>query len=458
MDTNAEKKYFFEALSLFYETQWLNNIAVTEILTKASLDAIPKKWIEHLQILENDEFNDIIARRAIKPEWPDSLKKYVEKCQNINRLSPIQISLSKLELPQKFKIGLSRKKQHEIIHFAHLVHMQCKLHNIQTIIDLGAGLGYICQILHYLYGYQVLGLEKDIENVNRACIRQEKSHLDSLTKVKYIHCNVTRDSADTIESILQQEFPGFTNVCLIGLHACGDLSANASRIFCKIKSIKLFILISCCYHKLSISKNVHTPLQKKQYFHNFPTSNCLRETIAAHNFDIGQFLRIPFLRLACQESADKWYGMSKEKHDEHSFHVLARAVLELYSQQNNLVLKKKVQKGTRKSQCSSFQTYVKDSLLRYDLVPDTNVKFTGNVIVHDELEKGITQVWEEQSQKLEIVKIYSGLQMMLQLPAESLILQDRLSWLHEQGLEAVIVPVMNKSISPRSYAIVSHKN
>lgn len=66
MDTNAEKKYFFEALSLFYETQWLNNIAVTEILTKASLDAIPKKWIEYLQILENDEFNDIIARRAIK--------------------------------------------------------------------------------------------------------------------------------------------------------------------------------------------------------------------------------------------------------------------------------------------------------------------------------------------------------------------------------------------------------
>lgn len=84
--------------------------------------------------------------------------------------------------------------------------------------------------------------------------------------------------------------------------------------------------------------------------------------------------------------------------------------------------------------------------------------YKGNVIVHDELEKGITQVWEEQSQKLEIVKIYSGLQMMLQLPAESLILQDRLSWLHEQGLEAVIVPVMNKSISPRSYAIVSHKN
>lgn len=66
MDTNAEKKYFFEALSLFYEMQWLHNVAVTEILTKASLDAIPKEWIEHLRILKNDEFNDLIVRRATK--------------------------------------------------------------------------------------------------------------------------------------------------------------------------------------------------------------------------------------------------------------------------------------------------------------------------------------------------------------------------------------------------------
>lgn len=73
-------------------------------------------------------------------EWSDSLKTYVEKCQNINRLPLVQTSPSRIELPQKFKIGLSRKKQHEIIHLAHLVHTQCKLHDIQTIVDLGAGL------------------------------------------------------------------------------------------------------------------------------------------------------------------------------------------------------------------------------------------------------------------------------------------------------------------------------
>lgn len=198
--------------------------------------------------------------------------------------------------------------------------------------------GYVCQMLHYLYDYRVLGLERDKKNVGRAFTRQKKLHPDSLAKVKYMHCDVTCDSADAIETILRQEFPDVTDVCLIGLHACGDLSTSASRIFREMKSAKLFILISCCYHKLSISKSVQTPLREKQYFHNFPTSNCLRETIAAYNFDVGQFLRVPFLRLACQESADKWHGMSQEKHNEHSFHVLARAVLELYSQQSRYLI------------------------------------------------------------------------------------------------------------------------
>lgn len=189
-------------------------------------------------------------------------------------------------------------------------------------------------MLHYLYGYHVLGLEKDKENVNRARARQCKFYPDSLAKVKYVHCEVTCDSADTIESTLRREFLDVSDVCLIGLHACGDLSINASRLFHEMKSVKLCILISCCYHKLSICDNAQTSSQKKQYFRNFPISASLREVIETYNFDVGQFLRVPFLRLACQESADKWRNLTREKHDEHSFYVLARAVLELYSKRS----------------------------------------------------------------------------------------------------------------------------
>lgn len=191
-------------------------------------------------------------------------------------------------------------------------------------------------MLHHLYGYRVLGFEANEENVSKARARQREFYPESLTRVKYVHCKVTCDSTDVIESILQREFPDIlADTCLIGLHACGDLGTSATRIFCNIKSIRLFILISCCYHKLSVSKSVRAPLlQERQYFHNFPTSDCMREAIASHDFDTGQFLRVPFLRLACQESADKWHGMTEEKHAEHAFHVLARAVLELYARQS----------------------------------------------------------------------------------------------------------------------------
>lgn len=75
MDVNAEKKYFYEALCLFRETQWLHNVPVIEILTQASLDAIPKEWMEHLQTLENDELNDFVVEKTIKVNKNISAKK-----------------------------------------------------------------------------------------------------------------------------------------------------------------------------------------------------------------------------------------------------------------------------------------------------------------------------------------------------------------------------------------------
>jgi len=83
-------------------------------------------------------------------EWPDSLKIYINKCKEINRL-PLVHSLSSVELPKNFRIGLSQKKQHEIIHLANLVHEQCMSHNIRTIIDLGAGLVRKLQIYISIY-------------------------------------------------------------------------------------------------------------------------------------------------------------------------------------------------------------------------------------------------------------------------------------------------------------------
>ncbi|XP_017878991.1 methyltransferase-like protein 25 isoform X2 [Ceratina calcarata] len=453
MTCASEHIYFLDSLNLFVETQWLYNTPVTHLLSEGLLDLFPNEWSTALQRLENEELNDFVVRKTTKPEWSEGLRTFVEKCKCIDRLPIIDIVLP-ATVPKNFRTGLSSKKQHEIMYLAHLVNAECASRNIKVIVDLGAGLGYVCQLLYHLYGYKVLGLEKNQANVNTARNRQTKFYPDSLGHVKYSCCDLTCDSVETIETILNDEFGENTDVCLIGLHACGDLSICASKIFRDMKAARALIVVPCCYHKLSISKSTKVNAStEKQYFNNFPLSSCLKDVISNSGLDVGSFLRQPFLRLACQEPADRWYNMSTETHDQHSFYVLARAVLQLYATKNGFSLKKCTQKGTRKSQCLDFETYIKDSLHRYTLKKlEEDAQF--NFETH---EQNMIDLWESHSDKLKLAEIYTGLQMMLQAPAESLVLQDRLCWMKEQGLRAKIVPVMHRRLSPRAYAIVSQK-
>ncbi|XP_078038148.1 methyltransferase-like protein 25B isoform X1 [Augochlora pura] len=460
VDKCTENKYFLDALNLFFETQWLHNTPVTDLLTKGLVDSFPKEWLNVLEMLENQELNDFVVEKKTNAHWPNELKAFVEKCKCTDRLPTSGIALL-TKLPKEFQLGLNNKKQHEIVHMAHLVHMQCAPLKIKVIVDLGAGLGYVCQLLYRLYGYKVLGLEKNQETVNNAKRRQAKMYPESLEHVKYRCCDLTCNSIVTIETILKNEFQEDSNVCLIGLHACGDLSISASKIFRDMDTARIFIMISCCYHKLSMSEDTDTnTLAKKQYFNNFPLSTCFQSVIDDSNFDIGCFLRQPFLRLACQESAERWTNMTTESHNKHSFYVLARALLQLYAAQNRFSIKKRTQKGTRKSQCLNFETYVKDSLNRYTFQSqkETNLEEEDMQFSTEMHEKNIMKLWEMHCDKLKMVELYTALQLVLQASAESLLLQDRLCWMREQKLEATVISVTNKRLSPRSYAIVSWKN
>ncbi|KAF7379047.1 hypothetical protein HZH66_015281 [Vespula vulgaris] len=450
-------KYFLDALCLFHETQWIYNHPVTEILVKGSLDAIPKEWLDVLQSLSSEELNNFVVNKTL-PVWPKTLQNFIEKCKYINKLLDINPSI-RLEVPQQFIKGLNPKKQHEIMHLAQLIHTQCKTQKIDVIIDFGSGLGYVCQLLYYLYGYKVLGLDGNETNVNIARNRQKKMYPTSVNHVKYAFCKLSYHSIEIIESLVFSEFGNIDNLCFIGLHACGDLSVYVSKIFCDMKNAQLLILISCCYHKLSISKNEKEIPNNIQYFDNFPMSQCLQEAIANSNLDTSTFLRQPFLRLACQEPAERWINMSQDSHDTHAFHVLARAVLELYVKQNKFYLKKRVRKATRRSQCSSIENYVKDTLLRYTLEPINEVipQTEGKINYHEIIQNDMIELWKHHCQRSKEVEIYTGLQLILQAPAESIVLQDRLCWLQEQGLEATIFPVMNKILSPRSNAIIAQK-
>ncbi|XP_011494904.1 PREDICTED: protein RRNAD1-like isoform X2 [Ceratosolen solmsi marchali] len=454
-----EFQYFKEAILFLKEVKWIYDVPVTKIMVKNCLELMPIEWIETLIQLKYNELNNFVSKGKVKLSWPTSLINFVCKCKYLNKLPNPTIALSSIQLPKAFMKKISIKKQHEIFHLAQLVHKQCSLQNISIIVDLGAGLGHICQLLNYLFGYKVLGLESKLQNVETAKVRQKTLFPDSLSSVKFMCKEITINSAKKIELILQQEFKNTKNIGLMGLHACGDLSVVISKIYLEMNVAQLLILIPCCYHKLTLRniKDKTNNSNKKEYFNNFPLSLTLKNAINNLNVDIGEIFKRPFMRLACQETSDRWLAMIEETHNKHSFYLLARAILELY---DGLFLRKLVRKGTMKSQCLDFENYLKNCTQRY--VYEKKFYCNETFISHampwnDEIKIDIISLWKNHAEKQKIVELYTALQSLLQQVIESLVLFDRLSFLKEYNYETNILSIMDKSLSPRCFAIVSTK-
>ena len=75
----------------------------------------------------------------------------------------------------------------------------------------------------------------------------------------------------------------------------------------------------------------------------------------------------------------------------------------------------------------------------------------------DHMKAEIINLWESNKDKQRSIELYTALQLLLQHIAESLILLDRLCFLQEENCEANILPIMNRSLSPRCYAMISKK-
>ena len=201
--------------------------------------------------------------------------------------------------------------------------------------------GYICQLLNYLYGYKILGLESSLRNVEAAKKRQKDIFPESLSSVKYVHYSITEESSRDLESILRQNFDQVANICLMGLHACGDLSVHMSKMYKDMEMAKIFILVSCCYHKLSLKITEKSAAEFEdgaENFNYFPLSDALKDTLKGSNENVGTLFGRTFMRLACQETSERWTTMSEKSHNEHAFHVLSRGTLELYASESNCLL------------------------------------------------------------------------------------------------------------------------
>lgn len=217
----------------------------------------------------------------------------------------------------KPQLGISPKKCHEIEQLSCQIYDICKT-NIDIIIDMGCGLGYLSQVLNEKYHYKVLGIEADPQRVKTAQLRQQKYFEKSKNSVKYVQHFIGPSSIDFITNEIGKLFliDSSTKIAIVGLHACADLTLTAIDLFLQLDNISSIIIMPCCYHKMNM-------IDDENSFVNIPKSEALKNVT-----DFREILCRPFLRLASQQSAVRWKKMNETEHRDHGWSMFERSALE----------------------------------------------------------------------------------------------------------------------------------
>lgn len=325
--------YFRSAVSFLQKYSWIYREANTCFLK--SLNDMPSDFKDYFLGISNEHLNKF----PFVHEHLDGCPKEVE-CfrEEIAKLTPTQTAPSAPPLIRNFS-GNNRKvapkKLHEIEQLAAHIHGHCA--DMQFVIDLGSGLGYLSEaLLQRNDNYLILGLEADEQRVQAARQRSQKLLPQGTHKsISYQQLFITADanSCARIEQYASElatgnGLPRALRTTIIGLHACADLSISAMLLFLAMPQVRCLHIMPCCYHKLALRCEAEGPADDssaRSSFINFPLSKVLREAMSA-DCAVACFNR-PFMRLACQQTNSRW-RCDARAHAEHGSRMFVRALAE----------------------------------------------------------------------------------------------------------------------------------
>lgn len=248
---------------------------------------VPFEWFDALSV-DSLDLNHLLDLNSSSPAFkafPTSLQHYLETCKalamprerkNIDSLiSHLPPSTGPLltELDPYLCIGMKPKKIHEVLSLTNAIHQLCG--PIKNVVDVGSGKGYIAQALSHHYAMHVIGLEGnpnqhekavarfEVTEKNRARGKPRKeqaspSGSDAVTPLPQPRLHSTVNymldfglQPTTLDAMVQHELLD-KKICLMSLHACGDLSPIILELFRKWDRAKTLVNVACCYHKMTL--------------------------------------------------------------------------------------------------------------------------------------------------------------------------------------------------------------
>lgn len=354
---------------------------VVEFFQKRLWEQVDPDWWEDLT---HSSIQDLLwlPSGKVQDTWCTSLKDFVQTAQSLalqrkpsgepERIFP---GLSKPMIRSVLSQGMTFKKQHEVEILSAVIDQVAEAVHATHVVDVGAGQGYLAQVLSFELGLPVVALDACAHNASVTSKRSErikKYYMANARKAKEDCVHITGPQMVTFQVVsgsnqmdLQHFLSGVTSgmnsgqtveenafkssmasqdkhlpeendtstnnvkgqhkhsFVLAGLHACGDLSARMiHRTFMMCEKVKAVVAIGCCYNLLSEGEN-GSPASDGIL--GFPLSKGVKRL----GLSLGRRAR----DLACQ-SADRWRDVGPESamqnFEQHALRAAFQLVLHQY--------------------------------------------------------------------------------------------------------------------------------
>ncbi|KAI9334879.1 methyltransferase domain-containing protein [Obelidium mucronatum] len=318
-------EYLDSLVSFLSRFKWLSSVHAYDALHEDFYNTVwPIEWktLADEDLFDSEQLIDLVKDGIVQDSWPDSLKDYIHQCNtlklprnvNLSDFGTILLDIdTSVDQSATTSSGMNRKKLHEVERFSRVIIdyvSKAGISETATIVDVGAGQGYLTHRLSTEYPcvavdfdqIQTVGSVSRGNNIKKGYVKdiRGKKHegpqqqLNNVERkpVVYKTILINAEKLQALVHELEQEDSG-RDFVLVGLHACGDLSATAMlQTFEKCASVKLMAVVPCCFNLLTEPEHPHEVCSS----HGFPMSSRIQTLCQTHSLTLGYKSR----NLACQ--------------------------------------------------------------------------------------------------------------------------------------------------------------
>ena len=276
---------YFNSIKEYMKKNSKDSEAILEFLMDLSTDELPnipsknddkKNELKQLFNLPKELINFLDLSRKLTPKDKSDECKIKDPTTN----EWYEVKIKGQPNPPISTSLMNQKKKYEIKLLGDSIIKEAKNNNINVVVDVGCGIGYLTNYISLNSNLRAIGIEGNEDNTNKMMLRIneiEKKNNKNLSKAEGYTAFLTSE-------IKPEEFKKIArlnneNVILTGLHPCGDLTPTLMRMFKNLDEIKSLIFVGCCYNKISENplyfKLQDNEILNQSYKYGFPMSDYL---------------------------------------------------------------------------------------------------------------------------------------------------------------------------------------